>query len=90
MYLIVTRRVDFKTSHFNKKCITHVLICDGNLTVYTNIKSCCTPETNTMFYVNYISIKKQTNSPFQLVCKDNFWMARSGNFDKTLTQEKVL
>ena len=29
-------------------------------------------------------------SPFQLVCKDNFWMARSGNFSKTLTQEKVL
>ena len=31
-----------------------------NFTVYTYIKSlCCTPETNIMLYVSYISIKKE-------------------------------
>ena len=34
--------------------------CGDHFTIYTNIKSlCCTPETNIMQYVNYISILKK-------------------------------
>ena len=29
---------------------------DSVFAVYTNIESCCTPETNIMLYINYISI----------------------------------
>ena len=34
------------------------MITFTHLVIYTYIKSlCCTPETNTMLYINYISIK---------------------------------
>ena len=31
--------------------------CADHFTIYTNGKSYCIPETNTVLYVNYISIK---------------------------------
>ena len=35
------------------------IYCGDRFAVYTNIGSlCCTPETNTMLYVNYTSFKK--------------------------------
>ena len=34
--------------------------CGDHFAIYANIKSlCCTPETNIMLYVNYISFKKE-------------------------------
>ena len=39
--------------------VMDVYYCDDHFTLYTNIESLrCTPETNTMLYVNYISILK--------------------------------
>lgn len=38
--------------------------CGDRFTIDTNIESlCCAPETNTMFYVNYTSVKKDTITP---------------------------
>ena len=33
--------------------------CGDHFTMYTNIESCCTPETNIILYVNYTSILKK-------------------------------
>ena len=38
----------------------NVNYCGANFIIYTNIESlCCTPETNTMLYVNYTSTFKK-------------------------------
>lgn len=42
--------------------------CGDYFAMYTNIKSvCCTPKTNIMLYINYISIKK-SQTPLSIPC----------------------
>ena len=60
----VANRVDLQISYHKEKrkvvCGDNInqTYCGNHLAIYTNIKSLCyMPETNTMFYVNYISIK---------------------------------
>ena len=37
--------------------------CGDHFGIYTNTQSlCCTPETNIMLYINYISKKRETSS----------------------------
>lgn len=33
--------------------------CDDRFIIYTNVKLCCIPETNTILYVHCTSIKKR-------------------------------
>lgn len=60
-------RVDFRCSHHTQKIVTmwgDDMLCwlgwllRSHFTMYTYIKSlCCVPKTNTIVYVNYITIK---------------------------------
>lgn len=58
-------QIDLRILIMRKKCVTMCVMdvnytnCGDHFTVHTYIKLCCTSKTNTMFYVNYISIKKR-------------------------------
>ena len=56
-HLNVAKRVDLKSSPYKIKIITVIVVIS---LLYTYIKSlCCTPTTNTVLYVNYISVFKK-------------------------------
>ena len=41
--------------------------CGDHFAIYTSIKSCCTPETNIMLYVNYPLQKKDTQKRIKYI-----------------------
>lgn len=48
------------------------IYCGGRFIIYTNIESlCCTTESNTLSYVNYISIKNIVDNPVKKSIKEN-------------------
>ena len=62
-YLKADKRVDLKSPLHKKKNFVTTYLTDVNchhtycsdFTIYTNIESCCTSETNTMLYINHTS-----------------------------------
>ena len=64
------------------------IYCGINFAKYTNIGSLfCTPETNTVFYVNYTSIKKNKKGSHLLMRANGF--KRSINYNENLNANYV-
>ena len=60
VYLTDAMKADLKSSYHKKKRLVAICGdgCSDHFPIHRNIKSlCCTPHTNIMLYVNYISIK---------------------------------